>query len=329
MKSKARKFLSKQLSDYQSGTADDGNKKIIDGWFASKEKESTDQQTQIRPEMGDELFSQVTSKIAKQAQKPKVNKTYWAIAASIVVVIGFASFFLFKSKVNQFSTQELVYDTFSTGNGEIKKIVLPDGTAVYMNASTIVRIPHNFKGAAKRNVMLDHGEAFFEVKRDTLRPFSIVTGLYTTTVLGTSFNINAYPERRGYQVAVRTGKVRVEKREGEHILVLGEKLIKNQVLSYSSENHQTSIVDEPTARYADWRTDRSTYIDQMDLVQIGQVLSRQYNIKVEVKTDGSKLSKYNLSLKYSDLRQVLAYLAIKTGMNYQLTDHSLIINLAK
>ncbi|WP_316824154.1 FecR family protein [Pedobacter miscanthi] len=329
MKSKVRKFLSQKLSEYQSGTANDEDQKIIDQWFASKEKDSADQQMQIGEGVGEDIFSGITSQISKQGQKPKINKKYWAIAASVALILGFASFFLLKSKVYQAPQLEMVYDTFATGNAEIKKMVLPDGTTIYLNAGTVIRIPRDFKGAVKRNVMLDRGEAFFEVKRDTLRPFRIVTGQYTTTVLGTSFNINAYPERKGYQVAVRTGKVRVEKREGKHVLVLGENLIKNQVLSYNNENHQTTIANKPTAKYADWRTDRSAYLDQMDLVQIGHVLSRQYNIKVEVITDGANLPKYSLSLKYSDLRQVLGYLAIKTGMNYQLTDHALIINPAK
>ncbi len=329
MKSKQRKFLSRYLSEYQSDRPGAARKKIIEDWFAAKESEAAEQGSRVKTELGEEIFSQITVKLSNPVQKQHSANVRWAIAASIVFLLTFGSFLILKNRSLVNSAPEMVYDSFSTGNGEIKKIMLPDGTAIYLNAATTVRVPRNFKSAAFRRVILDGGEAFFEVKRDTLRPFSIASGAYLTTVLGTSFNINAYPERKGYQVAVRTGKVRVEKIVGKQILLLAEKLVKNQVLSDKVDAQEPQLTNEPTEKFADWRTDHSSYLDQMDLKQIGEVLSRQYNIKVEVKAKGISLPKYSFSLKYSSLPQTLAFLAIKTGMNYQLTDHSLIINPAK
>ena len=329
MKSKQRKFLSRHLSEYQSDRRGTARNTIIEDWFAAKESQAAEQGSHVNTEMGDEIFSQITAKISNPVQKQHSANVRWAIAASIVFLLAFCTFLILKNRSLVNSAPEMVYDSYTTGNGEMKKIMLPDGTAIYLNAATTVRVPRNFKSAAFRRVMLDGGEAFFEVKRDTLRPFSIATGTYLTTVLGTSFNINAYPERSGYQVAVRTGKVRVEKIVGKQILLLAEKLVKNQVLSDREGAQEPQLTNEPTGKFADWRTDHSSYLDQMDLVQIGELLSRQYNINVEVKAKGISLPKYSFSLKYSSLPQALAFLAIKTGMDYQLTDHSLIINPAK
>ncbi|MEQ9289966.1 MAG: FecR domain-containing protein [Cyclobacteriaceae bacterium] len=128
-------------------------------------------------------------------------------AAVVALLIGVS--FLFY--INRSTTEEnapVSWVQKGTQKGEKVTFKLADGTIVKMNAESRLEFPEAFVNG-KREVVLT-GEAFFEVARDENKPFIISSGNITTTVLGTSFNINAYPESGLIEVAVATGKVKVE-----------------------------------------------------------------------------------------------------------------------
>ncbi|SDF86959.1 FecR family protein [Dyadobacter soli] len=91
--------------------------------------------------------------------------------------------------------------------GERKKVVLPDSSRIWLNAGSAIDYPAVFQGN-ERNVSLT-GEAFFEVTRDPAHAFVIRTGALRTRVVGTTFNINAYPDDSAIAVSVVTGRVNV------------------------------------------------------------------------------------------------------------------------
>ena len=94
---------------------------------------------------------------------------------------------------------------------KLKGHILPDSTFVSLNADSKISYPAKFS-ASKREVYLE-GEAFFDVKRDVNRPFLIYANGSTTEVLGTSFNVNAYPSENIVEISVVTGKVAVYSRK--------------------------------------------------------------------------------------------------------------------
>jgi ferric-dicitrate binding protein FerR (iron transport regulator) len=97
------------------------------------------------------------------------------------------------------------WETIATTEGERREISMPDGSKVWLNQSSTLSYPKAF---ATRTVKLT-GEAFFEVKKDPAHPFIISSGDIETRVLGTSFNIRAYPGEKNIKVSVVTGKVEV------------------------------------------------------------------------------------------------------------------------
>ena len=92
-------------------------------------------------------------------------------------------------------------------------MILSDGTRIWMNAESLLRYPTSFIGE-KREVFLE-GEAFFEVAKDAKHPFIVHTNRHSVEVLGTSFNISAYPDYKVYttlaegRIKVSTAKVSV------------------------------------------------------------------------------------------------------------------------
>lgn len=95
----------------------------------------------------------------------------------------------------------------STERSEYKYLLLPDSTQVWLNAESSLDFPQQFPNE-KRVVYLS-GEAYFDVKHADKIPFIIQTGKVTTTVLGTAFNIKAYPKQKDVLVSVSRGKVKV------------------------------------------------------------------------------------------------------------------------
>lgn len=119
------------------------------------------------------------------------------IAAVFILMAGFG----FAIYNMQNTTPSFV----STHAGQHEKIELPDGSIIWLNENTTIRLADNFK--TNRQVELT-GEAFFEVARDEEHPFSIASGQTQTTVLGTAFNIRAYPDEQTVELSVTSGKVR-------------------------------------------------------------------------------------------------------------------------
>lgn len=132
-----------------------------------------------------------------------------ASAALLISIAGYQFYFKFNSK-----TTEIITQTFPQ---DIRLIRLSDGTRVWVNENTQIEYPEKF--TSNERIVKLKGEAFFEVARDTARPFIISSGNIKTTVLGTSFDVKAYGNIA--EVNVRTGKVKVETEENAVFLERG------------------------------------------------------------------------------------------------------------
>ena len=112
--------------------------------------------------------------------------------------------------------------TVSTPLGKDYYVVLPDGTKVWLNADTELIFPTHFTGV-RREVRLQ-GEAYFEVAKDKAHPFVVYNNLFSTTVLGTKFNMRTYRQSAASVVLVE-GKVTVESKKSKTIqtIVPGQK----------------------------------------------------------------------------------------------------------
>ncbi|RYY57254.1 MAG: FecR family protein [Chitinophagaceae bacterium] len=88
------------------------------------------------------------------------------------------------------------------------KIVLPDGTRVWVNSNSSIQYPSRFTGNERR--VLVTGETFFEVARDVSHPFIVQVNGIDVTAVGTAFNVNAYPDEPAIQTTLTEGKIRVQ-----------------------------------------------------------------------------------------------------------------------
>lgn len=105
-----------------------------------------------------------------------------------------------------------------TANETIKELMLPDGTKVWLNKNTILQYPRNFEGG-KRHVYLN-GEGFFDVKRNTAKPFIVQSHAMQVRVLGTTFNLKSGENGQRAVATLLKGEVEVKGNHGEGMIVL-------------------------------------------------------------------------------------------------------------
>lgn len=113
-----------------------------------------------------------------------------------------------------------VYNTVATARANQYELVLPDGTAVWLNAVSSIRFPTAFTGR-DRTVELT-GEAYFEVAKDPSRPFFVKVNGAVVDVLGTHFNINAYADETELKTSLLEGSVKVSSGGKSSVLTAGQ-----------------------------------------------------------------------------------------------------------
>lgn len=113
------------------------------------------------------------------------------------------------------------YNTLSTPRGGQYQLSLPDGTKVWLNASSSIRYPVAFTGAERKVEVT--GEVYFEVSPGGKKmPFIVVANKAAIKVLGTHFNIMAYPEEKAIQTTLLEGSLRVESNDRQALLQPGQ-----------------------------------------------------------------------------------------------------------
>lgn len=169
-----------------------------------------------------------------------------------------------------------------TNRAEHKYLLLEDGTQVWLNAKSTLSFPEKFE-TDKREVYLS-GEAFFDVRHADKIPFYIHTGDVVTKVLGTSFNIKAYPGQQSISVAVKRGKVEVSKTDKlVATLTNGEKVkINEQAADIKTENIKEEITEEKEV--GSWQRGYFIYRDEI-FADIISDMEQIYNSKITIKSE--------------------------------------------
>jgi len=233
------------------------------------------------------------SKLKKELRQIKnTNKVIalsyknWAIAASLVFLLGLSLFFYQTSNVVE-SKQ------FTVKLGEHAHIELSDGTQIWLNAGSVLKYPKEFKGDT-REVYLS-GEAFFDVAKDKKHPFIIHTNKMDTKVLGTSFNVQAYPDQTTQEVSVATGRVNVKSTvTDENVYVTpGQK-----VVFKSQDNKLQAFKDIPVNTISLWRKNIMVF-EETPLPEVVATINRNYNVSIEVKN--KSLNDLKISAYFKEL----------------------------
>ncbi len=220
---------------------------------------------------------QLDKSVGKPAAKV-VSINRWApllrIAAIALLVFGAAFWYLNKGG-DEVPNQMLVAQTIGD---ERKEVMLPDGSIVWLNQNSSLSYDESF---SPRTVALK-GEAFFDVKKMDGKPFEIISGDAKTTVLGTSFNVRAYPNEGTVEVTVETGKVALENKSKATDRIL---LVAGESGSFDKPKQIVSKVETKISNANAWRTRELAFAENLPLSAILNDMERYFGITINAKPE--------------------------------------------
>lgn len=305
---------------YQSGTATPEERRLVEHWF-----DSHNHDPEFKNEINPSVFEDLDARMNALLYPVKVRRLNfrWLQVAAVFIVMGVAGFFI-KRNYTVKNQLPVTFTEITAVKGMKKEITLKDGTTVFLNSGSSVFVSSDF-GVKNRTVKLT-GEAFFHVHRDVTKPFIIHTGKIATTVLGTSFDINAYPEDDHVKVTVATGKVKVEGTDSAgHPHIFAKSLIHNQALVYNKIRDTHTIKLSNADSISSWRSNHLIF-DNASYPEIARTLSRWYGMDVEIGRSAGNAKRYTLSFHNEPVDKVLNVLSNLTGMTYTLEGKKVIIN---
>ena len=232
-------------------------------------------------------------------------------AAMVVILIGLG---FFSTKVYQrisgnFTTQ------YATLYEQGKEIVLPDGSTVVLNARSKITYPAAFSDD-ERKVKLE-GEAFFDVTKNSEKPFIIEAKSAEVRVLGTSFNVNANIPGHKVEVFVETGLVQLSraKNGGEKILINpGDIGILDINELTNKKNSDQNIIA--------WKTKEIVFVEE-SIERVISTLNKVYNTNINCENEEVLNSRYTSTFRNQDIDSILNVICLTFNLKIENTDNGI------
>ncbi|MGF6847303.1 transmembrane sensor [Chitinophaga sp. W3I9] len=214
-------------------------------------------------------------------------------------------------------TGEVSQNTMTTPRGRKFRLRLPDGTNVWLNAASAISYPTAFTGNT-RSVTLT-GEAYFEVTANKDQPFIVQLNNETSVrVLGTHFNIHAYPDENNISTTLLEGAVRVHVQQQTSLLKPGQQLEINKKSGATALNNQAD-----TLAIIAWKNDILNFQDKK-LTTVISMIARWYDIEVVYETTPPDITFVGEIGSDVNLSSVLNFLK-ESGVHFRLENRTLII----
>lgn len=208
--------------------------------------------------------------------------------------------------------------TVSTPKGGQYQIRLPDGTNVWLNAATFLKYPVSFEGKKERRVELN-GEAYFEVAKNTGKPFLVTAGEQVVKVLGTHFNISNYADEPLVKTTLLEGKVEVSAYGRPEELMPGQQT----VLDRGTARVEVREVDAEEA--VDWKDGMFRFNNER-LESIMRKISRWYNAEVLYEDESLKNERFiGVITRFSKASDVLGMLELAGEVSFRIENDKIIV----
>jgi ferric-dicitrate binding protein FerR (iron transport regulator) len=315
------KEFSKLIEKYKKGECSPREKELPERYldsFQNNPVEWNENEMGNQKIAGEKIYSEILKNIDKKGNhyfsQIFFSQSLLKRAAVIIFFIILGTGILYISGVFRQNKSSVVWQEKFTSPGEKSIITLSDGSKVTLNADSKLKYPDKFNNTS-REVYLE-GEAYFEVHHNSNRPFIVHSENLSTTVLGTKFDISAYPEKKTIAVSLLEGKVKVsreEKGKDNEIVVLKPK----EELLYDKENNVSSFEQFDSLEAVGWKDN----IYKFENEPLGEVLSqleRAFGVKFKLDDQSVLLQKITIKFEKKSLQTVVDVIKSLTGLDYKI-----------
>lgn len=299
----------KQIEEVLAGIATPEDAKLVAEGFTTEEGSDyleaamTRDSELIKNEVADLYVNhdipsrQMLEQIRKNIRVKKLKRICFRVAAVLIPVLFIIGFYIqLNSKVDLFGTSE--YEEVIVDKGERIQIMFQDGTRVYINSDSKLKYPKKF-ALNTREVFLE-GEAYFVVAKNKNRPFIVNLNGPAIQVVGTSFNVQDYPDNKDIVVCLDEGSINLTlPTEKKYPVRPGERLI------YNKESNECTISRmEDMHRLSMWKQNVIVFKDT-PLPEVIKVLNRWYDVDFRIEDERALTYVYTLTSDNTLLEKVL------------------------
>jgi len=326
-----RTELERLARKYLNGKATTSEKELLNQWYDTihtgqiefVQVETPETESELKQRMFDNILAKLNidePHVIIPVRTLRVKRLVLRIASAAAIVFVATGLGWYYTRIKtpiELITSQLVDITTK----KITKIILPDGSTVWLNARTEFKYPQNFTGKL-RQVELVEGRAFFDVKHESLHPFIVKTKSLNIIVLGTSFDVRTYPKDGTTRVNVISGKVGITRpgHANEAAVML---LPKQEVVLNKASNVLTKdITPEPVVNL--WCKSPLVF-DQENLDNVFKAIEKKYNTHIEVEDQQLLNQRISITLSNQRLDTIMEILSFTKHFKYQMANDSTVV----
>lgn len=250
-------------------------------------------------------FSDIPEELPVISRFHRFKKWYWAAAAILIFSIGLFSFNkFFSKKENAAPIAAREVNEISTRQGSKSKVQLPDGSVVWLNAGSKLTYTKDYNQQLREVVLT--GEGYFDVVKNKEKPFIVHTDNINIKVLGTAFNVRAYPEDKQTETSLIHGSIEVtikNRPDNKVILLPNDKLIVENELFSKKEAEKIGAKQEQPAYAIDklkhnpidstvaetqWIENKLVFDDE-SFADLAVRMERWYDVEIEIDSRDAQL----------------------------------------
>lgn len=322
-----------ELIEYLKGTLDQEASREVEEWISSSdENQKTIENLYVLLFVSDRMMAKSEINVNKafdEFQQSKKSKTLSNKVRSFPILLRVASIaaiFILLLLFGTFTTLLLLERqsspiVVSTDLGERVKVILPDGSKVWLNAYSHLEYKQSF---FSRNRKADlKGEAYFEVSHNNILPFVVANNDAEIKVLGTKFNVRSNDDENYLSTTLIEGAVLFS----DHSSVQSIELEPGQELIFNKKTHQVQVKQLSFPQDMVGWVEGKLIFENTSLEEIAKSLERHYNVNIEFKDENVKKERFNAEFEMADnIYQILSTLELTRKFNYERDKREIVIS---
>lgn len=260
----------------------------------------------------EESFRVLQTRISTKRNSLLLN-SYFRYAAVLILVSSISALTFYLGKQNSLIPDSgIKYTSVVAERGQISKVILPDSSVVWLNSGTTLTYDNNYS-YKNRNVDLS-GQAFLQVKKNKNLPLIVACGDLRVKVLGTRFDVCAYPDENSIRIFLESGEVELTNSSNNSF---DYNLIPGEIAKFDSESGKMDIKKASNEDYSKWTDGELTFVDS-PMAEVIKRLERKFDIEVTVNNPNVYKTVFNANFTTESLKEILDYIHFTCPINYQL-----------
>ncbi len=274
-------------------------------WISSGQNTSNDSEYDVEKAIQNFINRTKLVKLKSEQRYKLFNVLKYAAMIVLALAIPFTYWIAQKPK-----TSADTYTTVTCAFGDKTTIILPDSSQVWLNSGSKITFSNNFKNGSRKLYL--EGEGYFSVKKDADNPFFVQTAELNVKVLGTEFNLKAYPDEENISVTLVNGNLQVQNEKSAEMLIPGQKVL------YKKADHSLIVENlSDLAPETEWTNGRLVFRNT-SLEELERKLERWFDVEIEFADETVKTRRFSGTLERESILEVISYFGISQYVDYKI-----------